>query len=371
MAGEMMIIEMRSCAWLVLVIGIVLAQNDDLFELNIIHYNDFHAHFDEISVSGGTCNPDTEDCIGGISRLYTAIRQVLEAEPDSLVLNGGDTFQGTVWYNFLRWNVTQYFMNILPKHDAHVLGNHEFDHGVEGLVPYLQHLQAPMLGANVNATLEPELAPLIQNHITVTRNNRTIGIIGILLRTFSAPIGRVIMEDELEAVNREAAILAEQNVDIIIVLSHVGYSSDLWLAERMSPEVDIIVGAHSHTLLFTGDTPDGSTPVGDYPTVVTQANGHRILVVQASCYTRYLGNIKLYFNDQGKIEHWEGQPIYLGTSIVKDPRIEELLNPWRDILYPISREVLGRSLALLNRSWCFRGECNLGSWVCDAFLEQT
>ncbi|VVC88796.1 unnamed protein product [Leptidea sinapis] len=316
MAGEMMIIEMRSCAWLVLVIGIVLAQNDDLFELNIIHYNDFHAHFDEISVSGGTCNPDTEDCIGGISRLYTAIRQVLEAEPDSLVLNGGDTFQGTVWYNFLRWNVTQYFMNILPKHDAHVLGNHEFDHGVEGLVPYLQHLQAPMLGANVNATLEPELAPLIQNHITVTRNNRTIGIIGILLRTFSAPIGRVIMEDELEAVNREAAILAEQNVDIIIVLSH-------------------------------------------------------ILVVQASCYTRYLGNIKLYFNDQGKIEHWEGQPIYLGTSIVKDPRIEELLNPWRDILYPISREVLGRSLALLNRSWCFRGECNLGSWVCDAFLEQT
>ncbi|XP_050677280.1 apyrase-like [Leptidea sinapis] len=178
------------------------------------------------------------------------------------------------------------------------------------------------------------------------------------------------MEDELEAVNREAAILAEQNVDIIIVLSHVGYSSDLWLAERMSPEVDIIVGAHSHTLLFTGDTPDGSTPVGDYPTVVTQSNGHRILVVQASCYTRYLGNIKLYFNDQGKIEHWEGQPIYLGTSIVKDPRIEELLNPWRDILYPISREVLGRSLALLNRSWCFRGECNLGSWVCDAFLEQ-
>ncbi|XP_045503273.1 apyrase-like isoform X1 [Colias croceus] len=361
---------MRSCVVFLFVIAGVFAQTEDLFKLNIIHYNDFHAHFDEVTASSGSSciNPDDE-CIGGFSRLYTGIRQALEAEPDSLVLNGGDTFQGTVWYNFMRWNVTQHFMNLLPKHDAHVLGNHEFDHGIEGLLPYLYHLDAVMLGANVNTTFEPELGQYIKNHVIVERNNRKIGIIGILLRTFSADIGRVIMEDELEAVNREAAILTEQGVDIIIVLSHVGYDSDQRLAANMSPDVDIIVGAHSHTLLFTGEAPDG-TPAGDYPTVVTQSNGHRILIVQASCYTRYLGDITLYFDNQGKIVSWDGHPIYLGTSIIKDARMEELLDEWRAELYPISREVLGRSLSLLNRARCFRGECNLGSWVCEAFLEQ-
>ncbi|KAH9631165.1 hypothetical protein HF086_006743 [Spodoptera exigua] len=180
---------------LLVVLACSAAANEDLYELNIIHYNDFHAHFDEISPSGGVCQPDVEPCIGGFARLYTAIQQARQVEPDSLLLNGGDTFQGTIWYNFLRWNVSQHFMNMLP-HDAH------FDHGVEGLVPYLEHLNAPMLGANVNTE---------------------------------------------------------------------------WLAERVSPTVDIIVGGHSHTLLYTGPTPNGDTALGEYPTVVQQANGHRMI----------------------------------------------------------------------------------------------
>ncbi|XP_047511504.1 apyrase-like [Pieris napi] len=354
-------------AVLFLVVVPVFGQND-LYKLNIIHYNDFHAHFDEISQSGGTCNA-AAPCLGGISRLATAIKQALEDEPDSLVLNGGDTFQGTVWYNIMRWNASQHFMNLLPKHDAHVLGNHEFDHGIEGLLPYLERLESDMLGANVNTTLEPELGQYVKNYVIVERNNRKIGIIGVLLTAFTADTGRVVVEDELEAINREAAILAEQNVDIIIVLSHMGYSMDQELAAKMSPEVDVIVGAHSHTLLFTGDAPFG-TPGGDYPTVVTQDSGHQILIVQASAYTRYLGDITLFFNDQGKIVSWNGQPIYLGTSIIKDARMEAELDKWRSELYPISREVLGRSLVPLRRNSCYGGECNLGSWVCDAFLDQ-
>ncbi|CAH2093909.1 unnamed protein product [Euphydryas editha] len=212
---------------ILLVISVVNAQNNTgLFELNIIHYNDFHAHFDEILPNGSPCNPTIGDCIGGFSRLYSAIKQAMENEPDSLLLNGGDTFQGTIWYNLLKWNVSQHFMNMLP-HDAHVLGNHEFDDGIAGLVPYLERLEAPMLGANVNTTFEPEMASYVKNHVVVQRNERKIGIIGVLLRTFSAPIRRIIMEDELEAINREADILTEQGVDIIIVLSHVGYGSDM------------------------------------------------------------------------------------------------------------------------------------------------
>ncbi|XP_068623676.1 apyrase-like [Battus philenor] len=357
----------KSVIFFFILLNFALGQNTGLFELNIIHYNDFHAHFDEISPSGSVCSP-TETCIGGFARLYTAVKQLLEAEPDSLLLNAGDTFQGTIWYNFLRWNVTQHFMNMLP-HDAHVLGNHEFDHGVEGLLPYLERLNSTMLGANVNTTFEPELGAYVKNSMVVTRKGRRIGIIGVLLRQFSAPIGKVIMEDELEAVNREAAILTAQGVDIIILLSHVGYTSDLNLARRISPSVDIIVGGHSHTLLYNGEAPDGTTPLGEYPTVVNRNDGHRILIVQAHCYTRYLGDIKLYINEQGVIEAWKGQPVYLGTSIVQDPRILNELEPWRQKVDAVGKEVLGKSLVTLSRS-CFASECNLGNWACDGLLDQ-
>ncbi|CAH2986250.1 unnamed protein product [Chilo suppressalis] len=259
-------------------------------------------------------------------------------------------------------------MNRLP-HTAHVLGNHEFDHGIEGLLPYLERLDAPMLGANVNTTFEPQLGRYVKNHVVVERQGRKIGIIGVLLRTFSAPIGRVIMEDEVQAINREAAILTEQEVDIIIVLSHVGLTTDLYMASVISSDVDIIVGAHSHTLLYTGTPPSGDRPASEYPTVVTRTDGHRIPVVQASCYTRYLGNIKLYFDDKGKLRSWNGQPIYLGSSIVQDPKIVSELEPWKQEVDAVGRVVLGRSKVTLNRSWCTRSECNMGSWACDGFLQ--
>ncbi|XP_045453855.1 apyrase-like [Melitaea cinxia] len=353
---------------LLLIRAVNALNKNGLFELNIIHYNDFHAHFDEILPNGAPCNQPSGDCIGGFSRLYTAIRQVMEDEPDSLLLNGGDVFQGTIWYNFLRWNVTQHFMNMLP-HDAHVLGNHEFDHNIDGLLPYLERLESPMLGANVNTTFEPKMARYVKNHIIVQRNGRKIGIIGVMLRTFSAPKRHIIMEDELEAINREANLLTAQGVDIIIVLSHVGYDSDMSLAERMSSNVDIIVGGHSHTLLYNGDAPDDLRPAGNYPTVVTQANGHKIPIVQAAAHTRYLGNIKLFIDEAGKVVSWQGQPIYLGTSIVKDPYVESELEPFRQAVQAVGKEVLGRTLITL-RADCNQGECNAGSWACDGLIDE-
>ncbi|XP_048482576.1 apyrase-like isoform X2 [Plutella xylostella] len=352
-------------AWLSVTVG---EDNSDLFELNIVHFNDFHAHFDQVSPNGGPCESG-ETCIGGFARLFTAVKEAVEAEPDSLVLNGGDTFQGTIWYNFLRWDVSQHFMNMLP-HDAHVLGNHEFDHDIDGLVPYLKALNAPMLAANVNSTLEPRMQGLYQNHTIVVRQGRRIGIIGVLLKDFSAPIGNIIMEDEVTAVNREAAILTAQGVDIIIVLSHCGYDSDQRMAARVVPEVDIIVGAHSHSLLYNGEAPSGDNAIGAYPTVVTQSSGHRIPIVQASCYTRYLGNIKFYIDSAGVVQSWSGLPIFLGTTIVRDPTIEALLEPWRQQVDAVGKEVLGRSRVSLNRSWCTQRECNMGSWAADGFLHQ-
>lgn len=91
----------------------------DLFELPIIHINDFHARFEETSLQSTACKPHMDNCIGGFSRLYTAVTTLKKEHPEALFLNAGDNFQGSMWYNVHKWNVTQYFMNMLPT-DAYV-----------------------------------------------------------------------------------------------------------------------------------------------------------------------------------------------------------------------------------------------------------
>ena len=94
---------------------------DELFELSIIHINDFHARFVQTSVSSAACVEGTEDtCVGGIARVYTVVRELVSTRPNAVFLNAGDNFQGTIWYTKFKWNVTAHFMNMLP-HDALVI----------------------------------------------------------------------------------------------------------------------------------------------------------------------------------------------------------------------------------------------------------
>uniref|UniRef100_A0A2H1V8L5 apyrase n=1 Tax=Spodoptera frugiperda TaxID=7108 RepID=A0A2H1V8L5_SPOFR len=135
--------------------------------------------FEETSVDTPSCRYNNNSCIGGFPRLYKEIHTLLEEKPNSIVLNAGDSFQGTYWYTLLKWNVTQEFMNLIP-HDAHALGNHEFDDGPEGLAPYLKALKAPVLAANMDVSEEPILAGLFIPHIVLKRKGRKIGIIGLI-----------------------------------------------------------------------------------------------------------------------------------------------------------------------------------------------
>lgn len=87
----------------------------ELFPVSIIHLNDMHARFDETNMFSNTCKPD-DDCIGGYARVITKVKELLVAKADKnpIYLNVADNFQGTLWYNIYRWNVTSYFLNLLP-----------------------------------------------------------------------------------------------------------------------------------------------------------------------------------------------------------------------------------------------------------------
>ncbi|XP_013165981.1 PREDICTED: apyrase-like isoform X1 [Papilio xuthus] len=350
------------------VLSVSSAENE--FSLNILHYNDFHARFVETNPAGGVCNPSVAPCTGGFARLATAVREALGREPDSLLLNGGDSFQGTIWYNLLRWNVTQDFMNMLP-HDAHVLGNHEFDNGIDGVVPYLEHLDSKVVTANIIDDLEPTIQGLYYPSIVVERNGRKIGIIGVIISSTNelASTGRLKFTDEVEAVKREAEKLHENGTDVIIVLSHCGIDIDREIAQNGGPYIDIVVGGHSHTLLYNGDPPENSTfrPQGPYPVVVRQGL-KPVLIVQAAAHAQYLGEIKLHFDDQGNLVNWEGQPSYLGNEVIQAPDVLAKINQYLPEIREMATRKIGSSLVHLS-SRCACSECNLGSFVCDAYMD--
>lgn len=115
----------------------------------------------------------------------------------------------------------------------------------------------------------------------------------------------------------EAEQLQRAGVNIILVLSHCGIDADLEIARSRDAgsKVDVIIGAHSHTFMYTGDPPGPDTPEYDYPTVVEHNNGHKVLVVQASSFAKYVGDLTVYFNQNGEAMRWIGQPIFLSSQV--------------------------------------------------------
>ncbi|XP_055612494.1 apyrase-like [Uranotaenia lowii] len=357
--------------FLLLLAGVAVSGQGNLYELSIIHINDFHARFEEVNTASTSCNRAAGDvCVGGYARTVTVVKDLLTKRTNPLYLNAGDNFQGTLWYNIHRWNATVEFLNMLPA-DAMTIGNHEFDHGVEGVVPFLNNINSPVLLVNVDNSKEPEFKKF-QKSMIIERNGRKIGIIGVILKTTDniANTGDLRFADETQTVRAEAEALKEQGANIIIVLSHCGLDVDEIIAAGAGPDIDIIVGGHSHTFLYTGDHPSiPGVAQGEYPTIVTQpGNGHKVLIVQAAAYTKFVGDIRLFFDDAGIIQRWEGNPVYLGHDVVPDPDIVQALIPWKEAVDIQGNRRIGNSTVDLLKSNCNYGECNLGSFIADSMV---
>lgn len=134
------------------------------------------------------------------------------------------------------------------------MGNHEFDDGVDGLIPFLNNVTFPVLAANLNLTNEPELdaTPLAKSTV-LNVNGTSVGIIGYLTPDTKslATTGYVIFEDEIEAVSAEAKRLKENGVNILIALGHSGFTKDQEIAAAVE-DIDLVIGGHTNTFLYNG-----------------------------------------------------------------------------------------------------------------------
>lgn len=158
-------------------------------------------------------------------------------------------------------------------------------------------------------------------------------------------------------------------MNIIVVLSHCGLDRDREIAQYGGPNIDIIVGGHSHSFLFSGtDLPSIDRPADSYPVVEKQADGHEVLIVQASAYTKYLGDITLYFDDEGIVQYYEGAPIFLSNDIVPDADVVAAIQPWKEIIDVSGKRVVGSIKVTGSSVGCYSRECIMGSLQAESML---
>ncbi|XP_034103963.1 protein 5NUC-like [Drosophila albomicans] len=348
-------------------------------EFIILHNNDMHARFEQTNVIGEKCSlEDTKNdkCFGGFARVaYVVRKHRAEAKNGGtpvFFLNAGDTYTGTPWFALYKHKIASVFLNKLQP-DAASLGNHEFDEKVEGLIPFLNDVNFPVVTCNMDLSQEPALAATknLVNSTILEANGTKIAVIGYLTpETKTQSIkNNVIFNEEVAAINIEAARLKAQGFKIIIALGHSGYKKDQEIAQKC-PEVDIVIGGHTNTFLYNGEKPSVEKIDGPYPTVITQKSGKRVPVVQAFAYTKYMGKLHVKFDKDGNLLDFNGSPMLLDSTVPQDKELLTLLDVYRKNVTEMEKSIVGHSKVTLQgeKIICRAIECNMGNLITDAMI---
>ncbi|NLI83504.1 MAG: bifunctional metallophosphatase/5'-nucleotidase [Deltaproteobacteria bacterium] len=322
-------------------------------ELTILHMNDTHGHllpFVEKNLSA-------DRPVSGAAHYAALIEAERALNPDgTLLLSGGDMFQGTPISNLFRGKPMLEVMNRLDF-DAMVLGNHEFDWGQETLREMIAQATFPFLSANVvdkDLSFFPDTRP----YVFVTRKDITVGIIGVTtpetrVTTKPSHVENLQFLDPSQVLSSMVEGVKQQGAHLVVVLSHLGLDADMELAAKV-PGIDVIVGGHSHTA------------------VTAPVRVGRTLVVQAGYYGIYVGVLKLLVDPDsheivGSSQENVLRTVYAVPAAPLDEAVSKMVNTYNDkVKDEFSRKVGETLVDLVRKPY---EESNFGNVICDAFLE--
>ena len=270
--------------------------------LTILHTNDVHSYIDPFPENHPK-NPN----MGGVARRAALIEQIRKENSNVLLLDAGDIFQGTPYFNYFGGEIEFKLMSMM-KYDLATIGNHDFDNGIDGLYNQLPNASFSFVNANYdlkNTILDGHIKPYKIFH----KNGIKVGIFGLGVELEGLVDKRnykeAVYNNPVEITQDMTRILKhEQKCDLVICLSHLGYQykndpdkiSDTKLA-TLTKDIDLIIGGHTHTFL-------------DKPTILKNTDGKDVIVNQVGCYGLNLGRIDFYFdNDKTKI--MEGKSIII------------------------------------------------------------
>lgn len=351
--------------------------DDSTFNLTILHTNDIHSRILESDKRGRQCDNKTREewkCFGGVARITAKVKELKPKSNNTLFLNAGDFYQGTLWYSILKYNIVSAVMSNM-SYDTICLGNHEFDDGPEGLVPFLVKMNES--GVNVLGTNLNTMGERLFENITLPKSKvyeygeQKVAILGVVTTetTTIARPGGVKILDEAESINEEIERLKKDDVKIFILVSHVGFDVDKQLAVKCK-ELDLIVGGHTNTFLYNGVSPAGDIPEDVYPTIIKRNDGTQCLVVQDYRFGKYLGFLELKIHNNGTIVAWSGNPILLNQNVSEDQDMLKSLEPYKEIVDAAVNKVVGSTKVLLEAEGklCRHKECNTVNLMADSFF---
>ncbi len=278
--------------------------NDDYFDnglkkITILHTNDVHSHIDPFP-KNDPLNPNG----GGVIARANLINLIKKDNPHTLVLDAGDVFQGTPYFNFFGGELELKLMSKMG-YNASTLGNHEFDNGMEKLSKVLKHANFSFLNSNYTLKNTP-LENKIKSHEIFNINGIKIGVFGLgieLEGLVEKKLYKGVKYLNPIEISKDISddLKYNHNCDLIICLSHLGFSyskdknimCDLILAKQ-TKNIDLIIGGHTHTFL-------------DEPVKVKNLENNDVIINQVGCFGINLGKIDFYFSENKK--HQEGMSI--------------------------------------------------------------
>ena len=253
-------------------------------KLTVLHTNDVHSHLEPFP-----SNDPKYANLGGVERRAALIRSIRAKEKNVILIDAGDIFQGTPYFNMFRGEVEMKMMTAMG-YEASAIGNHDFDGGLDNLAFQLQHAGFPLLCANYDFTGTPMEGKTIPYRIWEHEGVRT-GIFGLGIELAglvdSRLYGKTVYQDPIiKSAEMVKTLRDGKKCDVVICLSHLGYKyenekvSDMVLAKK-SRGIDIIIGGHTHSFL-------------DKPVVVKNREGEDVVISQVGWAGIRLGKIEIF-----------------------------------------------------------------------------
>ena len=268
--------------------------------ITILHTNDVHSHIDPFGP-----NDKRNANKGGVARRATLVENIRKENPNTLLLDAGDIFQGTPYFNYYGGELEFKLMSML-NYDLATIGNHDFDNGIDGLYAQLPHAKFEFVSANYdfsNTVMDTHVKP----YKVLVKDGVKIGVFGLGIQLDGLVDKKMyketVYQDPIEVAQDMSRILKEEeSCDLVICLSHIGYHyknspdrvCDLNLA-KATKNIDLIIGGHTHTFL-------------PKPTIAQNSEGKNVLVNQVGAYGLYLGRIDFYFE--------QGKPLYSDSTTI-------------------------------------------------------
>ncbi|MEL1247588.1 bifunctional metallophosphatase/5'-nucleotidase [Flavobacterium helocola] len=263
-------------------------------KITILHTNDTHSHIDPFPIDHPK-NPN----MGGAARRAAIIESIRKEEKNVLLLDAGDIFQGTPYFNYYGGELEFKLMSMM-QYDVATMGNHDFDNGIDGFYAQLPHAKFDFVSANYDFK-NTVLNDIVKPYKIIIKDGIKIGIFGLGVQLDGLVDKKLYKEtiynNPIEVAQDMTRILKEEKkCDLVICLSHLGFKykdepekpSDILLAQK-TKNIDLIIGGHTHTFL-------------DKPVIEKNSEGKEVLINQVGCFGINLGRIDFYLSND-KLHH--------------------------------------------------------------------